>query len=81
MAATGKIKPVHYVSTTSVFDAPHYGNVTTISEDDDLGKYPESGGYGQSKWVAERVAFLARERGIPINIYRPGKYIFSRAFF
>ena len=80
MAATAKLKPVHYVSTTSVFDAPHYSHVTSISEDDDLGKYPESGGYGQSKWVAERVAFLARERGIPISIYRPGKINFSRHF-
>jgi thioester reductase-like protein len=75
MAATGKVKPVHYVSTTSVFDSPVYGNNgTTLYEDDTLQSYPESGGYGQSKWVAERVTFLARERGLPISIYRPGNY-------
>jgi thioester reductase-like protein len=29
-------------------------------------------GYSQSKWVAEKVVMLARSRGIPVAIYRPG---------
>jgi thioester reductase-like protein len=29
-------------------------------------------GYGQSKWVSERLLFLARARGLPITITRPG---------
>jgi thioester reductase-like protein len=29
-------------------------------------------GYSMSKWVAEKLVFSARERGVPISIYRPG---------
>lgn len=71
LAAAVKLKPVHYVSTTSVFDNSHYSS-GLLDEDEVIAHYPESGGYGQSKWVSERVAELARERGIPISIYRPG---------
>ncbi len=31
-----------------------------------------SSGYVQSKWVAERLLAQALERGVPVNIYRPG---------
>jgi thioester reductase-like protein len=31
-----------------------------------------AGGYSQSKWVAERMAFAARDRGLPVSIYRLG---------
>ena len=30
-------------------------------------------GFLQTKWVAERLAEAARNRGIPVNIYRPGR--------
>ena len=30
-----------------------------------------STGYVQSKWVAERMIAIARERGLPVSIYRP----------
>jgi thioester reductase-like protein len=33
MAITHKIKPIHYVSTTSVFDSDKYDNVSDIYED------------------------------------------------
>eukprot|EP01117_Protostelium_nocturnum_P011380 TRINITY_DN4128_c0_g4_i1.p1 TRINITY_DN4128_c0_g4~~TRINITY_DN4128_c0_g4_i1.p1 ORF type:complete len:1215 (+),score=400.50 TRINITY_DN4128_c0_g4_i1:165-3809(+) len=29
-------------------------------------------GYAQSKWAAEKLVHVARERGIPTNIFRPG---------
>ena len=28
-------------------------------------------GYTQSKWVAEKLVQLARERGLPVTVYRP----------
>ena len=31
------------------------------------------GGYGQSKWVAERLVEQARERGMRAYIHRPGR--------
>ena len=31
------------------------------------------GGYAQSKWVAEKLVTLARSRGLPVAIYRPGR--------
>jgi thioester reductase-like protein len=30
------------------------------------------GGYAQTKWVAEKLVMTARDRGVPICIYRPG---------
>jgi thioester reductase-like protein len=30
-------------------------------------------GYAQSKWVAERLVMMARSRGLPVSIYRPGR--------
>ncbi|MFD1907761.1 SDR family oxidoreductase [Paenibacillus rhizoplanae] len=30
-------------------------------------------GYQQSKWVSERIMALAKERGIPVSIYRVGR--------
>ena len=31
------------------------------------------GGYTQTKWVAEQIAMLARDLGLPLSIYRPGR--------
>jgi len=28
-------------------------------------------GYSQSKWVSERLVAIARDRGLPVCIYRP----------
>lgn len=44
-----------------------------IYEDTDLPYYEDiRGGYGQSKWVAEKLCMNARKIGIPTCIYRPG---------
>lgn len=32
-----------------------------------------TGGYAQSKWVAEKLVTIARSRGLPVSIYRPGR--------
>jgi thioester reductase-like protein len=62
--------PLHYVSTISVFADPE---IELIAEDDlPTSTAGLSSGYSQSKWVAERIVLLARERGLPVAIYRPG---------
>jgi amino acid adenylation domain-containing protein/thioester reductase-like protein len=73
-ASTRKNKPVHFISTLSVFPAVKHGEDRVEREDSELDFAPTRlhGGYAQSKWVGERLCFQARERGMLINIYRPG---------
>lgn len=71
LASKVKIKPVHYISTIAVFESSAcWGKI--ITESDPL---THSEGmklaYSQSKWVAEKLVMSARERGIPVCIYRP----------
>ncbi|OUL26116.1 non-ribosomal peptide synthetase [Nostoc sp. 106C] len=74
LASQIKIKPVHFISTVSVFSAPQGTGVKLVSEESNLDDYqiPE-GGYAQSKWVAEKLVNIARDRGLPVSIYRPGR--------
>jgi len=45
----------------------------TVFEDDETGSISGLfGGYGETKWVSEHLCQLARTRGIPVSIYRPG---------
>ncbi|MFQ5794192.1 MAG: amino acid adenylation domain-containing protein, partial [Candidatus Bipolaricaulia bacterium] len=74
LASQTKVKPVHYVSTIGVFPLGHYPDDKVVREQDDL----DHGGvlydgYSQSKWVAEKLVRLARSRGLPVCIYRPGR--------
>ncbi|WP_328320189.1 non-ribosomal peptide synthetase [Streptomyces sp. NBC_00388] len=65
---------MHYVSTTSVYAPASGPDPVTLTESSPTG--PASGlpdGYAQSKWVAEGLAGLARERGLPVTIHRPGR--------
>lgn len=71
LASVGKVKPVHHISTIAVFESSFYWG-KTVSESDALAH--SSGmklSYSQSKWVAEKLATIARKRGIPVSIYRP----------
>jgi thioester reductase-like protein len=74
LASSGRRKPVHFISTLSVFPPLKHGESRIEREDSDLDFLPDRlhGGYAQSKWVAERLCLQARERGLPVNIYRPG---------
>ncbi|MEV0247270.1 amino acid adenylation domain-containing protein [Nocardia sp. NPDC050712] len=58
LATTDRIKPVHYVSTSS---APPTGDLPAGLP-----------GYVLTKWVAEQLVRAGAERGIPATIYRPG---------
>jgi thioester reductase-like protein len=77
LACRGPVKPVHYVSTVSVFGAiGYFTRRPVLVEGDDLDAVEPylkwDIGYVQSKWVAERLVWLARDRGIPVAVYRPG---------
>ncbi|MEW6637980.1 MAG: non-ribosomal peptide synthetase, partial [Actinomycetota bacterium] len=70
LACRHRSKPVHHVSTNGIF--PSDGRL--CCEDDDLDSLADAreDGYGQSKWVAERLVRDAGERGLPVCVYRPG---------
>lgn len=71
LASMIKTKPLHYVSSVAVFESPFYAG-KVVKEDDEFNEY--SGiflGYSQTKWVAEKLVKVARERGLPVTIHRP----------
>lgn len=71
-ACTGRPKYFHYISSYSVYDTPgQFGK--TVAEDDPL-LSPEGYflGYSETKWVAEKLVGIARERGLRAAVYRPG---------
>jgi len=73
LATLGGVKPVHFVSSFSVFMSPHYVKESSIPEDDPLEHWSGlPNGYAESKWVADRLMMVARSRGIPVSTYRPG---------
>jgi amino acid adenylation domain-containing protein/thioester reductase-like protein len=76
LAALGRPRSVHFVSSLSVLRSITRTSPETpvIRETDPLGPHSAiRGGYGRSKWVAERLVTAARARGIPTTIYRPGR--------
>jgi amino acid adenylation domain-containing protein/thioester reductase-like protein len=72
LASRTRRKPLHFVSTVSVFP-PTRDRSSTRLESDRLSDWQGlTSGYAQSKWVAEKLVLAAGERGLPIAIYRPG---------
>lgn len=73
-----KSKIFCFVSSTSVLDTDHYielsASGTPVPESDDLeGSRKGLGtGYGQSKWVSEKLVREAGRRGLKGCIVRPG---------
>lgn len=83
LATTNSIKPIFFVSSTSVLDTPYYlqfseveiekGNAGILESDDLSGsQFGLKTGYAQSKWVAEKLLMELMNRGLPISIVRPG---------
>jgi fatty acid CoA ligase FadD9 len=74
-ACTNKLKLVNYASTLGVFS----GQTTVIKEDTDIetNNLQALGGYNQTKWVAEKILQEARQRGVIVNIFRPGLITWS----
>jgi amino acid adenylation domain-containing protein/thioester reductase-like protein len=71
LASSNRRKPMHIISTLSVFSSQNAG---AFDEDTDVSRLPvPRGGYAQSKWVAERLAMISRSRGLEVVTYRPGR--------
>jgi amino acid adenylation domain-containing protein/thioester reductase-like protein len=76
LASKVKVKPVHFISTLDIFQSDYYARMEKLSERDDFSGFEgPTGGYAQSKWVAEKLVMAAHERGIPSSIYRPGMIV------
>ncbi|MEM9510157.1 MAG: thioester reductase domain-containing protein, partial [Cyanobacteria bacterium P01_E01_bin.35] len=74
LACQTRVKPVHFISATSVFSDTNESGERIIREQDSIdGDRVPSDGYSQSKWVAEKLVQTARERGLTVCIYRLGR--------
>lgn len=71
LASTSYQKPLYYISTNGVFPG---GDSEPYREDKDIDQFAQhlSNGYGQSKWVAEKLVWQASEKGLPVCVFRPG---------
>ncbi|GGK02264.1 non-ribosomal peptide synthetase [Streptomyces camponoticapitis] len=79
LAALHRTVPVHHISTVGVYGGGAAGGdegpgrpVRSIRPEDPTG--PPAAlehGYTQSKWAAEQLVEAARDRGLPISVYRP----------
>jgi len=79
LASTRKLKPVHFVSSLSVFIKGDLRARGLCYEDANLEEVGVPfGGYGQSKWVAEGLMRMASERGVPVTIFRPDNILGDR---
>jgi len=74
LASRVRLKPVHFISTLYVF-APADRPADRPIREDDLPQHVDTMhiGYRQSKWVAEQLVLIARERGLPVVVYRPSR--------
>ena len=79
LANEGRPKSVAFVSSTSALDTEYYIRFSDTSAQGVLESDPLNGsasdlksGYGQSKWVAERLLMAAASRGLAAVIIRPG---------
>ena len=71
LASIGRPKAVHHISSIAAYEAAAYRGQTMAE-----GMSPvESRGihlaYSRCKWVSEALVRAARERGVPVTIYRP----------
>ncbi|MDT0452819.1 thioester reductase domain-containing protein [Streptomyces sp. DSM 40473] len=70
LAARHRTVPVHYVSTVGVFDGVREEGVPLKVTDPTGPAEALPSGYLQSKWVAEQLIGVARDRGLPVSVYR-----------
>jgi thioester reductase-like protein len=65
-----RVKELHFVSTTGVFDSDAGRGVVVLEADAPAHCHGSVMGYTQSKWVAEQLMLTARARGVPVSVYR-----------
>ncbi|MXM65409.1 NAD-dependent epimerase/dehydratase family protein [Streptomyces sp. HUCO-GS316] len=70
LAATGRPKPLHHISSIAVFNEV---GITSMGEDDPLAHVDRLiAGYDQTKWAAEVALRRARDHGLVVTALRPG---------
>ncbi|MET0233005.1 MAG: amino acid adenylation domain-containing protein [Kibdelosporangium sp.] len=72
LAATGRPKRFHQISSLSVF-AGDTGRTITEATAADGERHSPGQGYSASKWVADRMVHLAIDRGLTGHVYRIGR--------
>lgn len=74
LASQTRLKPLHHISLTDVgIQLDSQGRRIVIGKEATV--FPKQtfmSGYSTSKWVAERLVFIAQARGLPVVVYRPG---------
>lgn len=72
LACERRLKAVHHISTIDTLLATH--SPRPFLEDDAplRSAVGVPAGYTGSKWVAEKVVDVARRRGVPVTVFRPG---------
>ncbi|MBF6170054.1 type I polyketide synthase [Nocardia blacklockiae] len=70
LAARHRSVPVHHVSTIGVFPARTAGQPPACEHTPTGPVTALLTGYAQTKWAAEQLVGLARDRGLPVSIYR-----------
>jgi len=82
-SSTGKQKAIVFISSTATLESGHYVQLSDrlarnessgIPESDDLegARTTLKTGYGQTKWVSEKLLMAAAKRGLRGHIVRPG---------
>jgi amino acid adenylation domain-containing protein/thioester reductase-like protein len=71
---SGSFVPIHYISTISIFSEDLFTHYDIVPDKIlyDFDCIPP-GGYNQSKWLCEKVLVSARNKGLPLSIYRLGE--------
>lgn len=70
-----KVTPIHYISSLSVYGTEADSKVLESDELPSSSEMNEHGAYTQTKWVAEKMLVMARDRGVPVSIHRPGRIL------
>ncbi|WP_428836488.1 type I polyketide synthase [Streptomyces cheonanensis] len=70
LAARHRTVPLHHVSTLGVYVGRDTGGAPLRTTDPTGPGETLPTGYTQSKWVSEQIIDLARERGLPVSVYR-----------
>ena len=72
LAGAVHTKPVHFLSSMVVFFSDAHTHDELLRESDPPRCHSTlKGGYGKSKWVADRLVADAQRRGLPATIHRP----------
>jgi amino acid adenylation domain-containing protein/thioester reductase-like protein len=75
LAALGRTSVLHHVSSVGIFAARPAadGEFRGAEADLDPAAPTLANGYSETKWVAERLVAIARDRGLPVVIHRLGR--------